>query len=190
MTESAGAAGGRRHGVAGGGWAGEAATLVVRTVSVDETKALAAAIADLVAPGDLLLLGGDLGAGKTAFVQGFGAGLGVTEPITSPTFTLAQHYRGRLRVHHLDVFRLDHLVEVEDLGLAELLDDGGVVVIEWGEAILPALPTDYLEIRLSFGAGDDERCITLRQVGPSWSARHDTLAKVLAPWADTDGPPC
>jgi tRNA threonylcarbamoyladenosine biosynthesis protein TsaE len=167
-----------------------AATLVARTVSVDETRGLAAAIAELAIPGDLLLLGGDLGAGKTAFVQGFGAGLGVTEPITSPTFTLAQEYRGRLRVHHLDVYRLDHLAEVMDLGLPELLDDEGVVLIEWGEAVLPALPTDYLQVGLSFGLGDDERCITLRQVGPSWGSRRDALAKAIAPWADADGPPC
>lgn len=137
-------------------------TLLARTSSVDETRALARALAQLAQPGDLLVLAGDLGAGKTAFVQGFGAGLGVTEPITSPTFTLAQQYQGRLVVHHLDVYRLDQLGEVAELGLFELLDDGGVVLIEWGDAILPVLPNDYLEVRLTFGddigagAGADE----------------------------------
>src|SRR5690606_21518104 len=86
-----------------------AATLVARTSSVGETQELAAALAGLAQPGDLVVLAGDLGAGKTAFVQGFGRGLGVTEPITSPTFTLAQQYAGRLTVHHLDVYRLDQL---------------------------------------------------------------------------------
>jgi tRNA threonylcarbamoyladenosine biosynthesis protein TsaE len=128
-------------------------TLLARTSSVDETRALARALAELAQPGDLFVLAGDLGAGKTAFVQGFGAGLGVTEPITSPTFTLAQQYQGRLVVHHLDVYRLDQLGEVAELGLSELLDDRGVVLIEWGDAILPVLPNDYLEVRLTFGDG-------------------------------------
>ncbi|HEX5947191.1 MAG TPA: tRNA (adenosine(37)-N6)-threonylcarbamoyltransferase complex ATPase subunit type 1 TsaE [Acidimicrobiales bacterium] len=127
-----------------------AVTLVARTSAVSETQALAAELAALAEPGDLIVLAGDLGAGKTAFVQGFGRGLGVTEPITSPTFTLAQQYEGRLLVHHLDVYRLDQLGEVAELGLGELLDDGGVVLIEWGDAILPVLPNDYLEVRLMY----------------------------------------
>ena len=127
-----------------------AVTLVARTSAVGETQALAAELAALAEPGDLIVLAGDLGAGKTAFVQGFGRGLGVTEPITSPTFTLAQQYEGRLLVHHLDVYRLDQLGEVAELGLGELLDDGGVVLIEWGDAILPVLPNDYLEVRLVY----------------------------------------
>jgi tRNA threonylcarbamoyladenosine biosynthesis protein TsaE len=159
-----------------------AATLVACTTSVDQTRALAGAVASLARPGDLLLLAGDLGAGKTAFAQGFGTGLGVTEPITSPTFTLAQQYDGRLRMHHLDVYRLEQMAEVLDLGLAELLDDGGVVLIEWGDAILPALPTDYLEVRLTFGTGDDDRRLALRRVGPSWGARDRVLADAVAPF--------
>ena len=127
-----------------------AVTLVARTAAVGETQALAAELASLAEPGDLIVLAGDLGAGKTAFVQGFGRGLGVTEPITSPTFTLAQQYEGRLLVHHLDVYRLDQLGEVAELGLGELLDDGGVVLIEWGDAILPVLPNDHLEVRLLY----------------------------------------
>jgi tRNA threonylcarbamoyladenosine biosynthesis protein TsaE len=152
-----------------------AATLVARTGSVDQTRALAGAVAGLARPGDLLLLAGDLGAGKTAFAQGFGA---------SPTFTLAQQYQGRLRMHHLDVYRLEQMTEVLDLGLAELLDDGGVVLIEWGDAILPALPTDYLEVRLTFGEGDDDRRLVLRRVGPSWGARERTLAEAVGPFTE------
>ncbi|MGH9216286.1 MAG: tRNA (adenosine(37)-N6)-threonylcarbamoyltransferase complex ATPase subunit type 1 TsaE, partial [Acidimicrobiales bacterium] len=115
----------------------DAATMVARTSSVEATQGLAAALASLAQPGDLVVLAGDLGAGKTAFVQGFGRGLGVGEPITSPTFTLVQEYMGRLPVHHVDVYRLGHLSEVVDLGLSELLDDEGIVLIEWGDAILP-----------------------------------------------------
>lgn len=160
-----------------------AAVLAAETCSVDETRGLAAALADLARPGDLVLLAGDLGAGKTAFAQGFGRGLGVTEQITSPTFTLAQEYEGRLRMHHLDVYRIEQLADVAGLGLAELLDDGGVVLIEWGDAILPALPSDFLEVRLTFGAGDDDRHVTLRAVGPSWSGRTRVLTEAVGPYA-------
>jgi tRNA threonylcarbamoyladenosine biosynthesis protein TsaE len=164
-----------------------APTLAARTISVGETRDLAAAVAALAQPGDLLLLVGDLGAGKTAFAQGFGAGLGVTEPITSPTFTLAQEYDGRLRMHHLDVYRLDQLAEVAELGLAELLDDGGVVLIEWGDAILPVLPNDYLEVRIAFPAGadapDDDRRLALRSVGAGWGRRQVSLLHAIEPWA-------
>ena len=161
----------------------DAATLVARTSSVDATQELAAALAALAQPGDLIVLAGDLGAGKTAFVQGFGRGLGVTEPITSPTFTLVQEYAGRLPVHHIDVYRLDQLSEVVDLGLSELLDDRGVVLIEWGDAITPLLPSDLLEVRLTFGAGDDDRTLVLRSSGRSWLRRMASLVEAVAPWA-------
>ena len=161
-----------------------AATLVAQTSSVAETQDLAAALAVLAQPGDLVVLAGDLGAGKTAFVQGFGRGLGVTEAITSPTFTLAQQYEGRLVVHHLDVYRLDLLGEVAQLGLAELLDDGGVVLIEWGDAILPVLPGDYLEVRLTYGEADDDRRVALRTVGSEWARRQVSLLEILGPWAE------
>jgi tRNA threonylcarbamoyladenosine biosynthesis protein TsaE len=165
------------------------ATLVARTATAGQTQELAAALSDLALPGDLVVLAGDLGAGKTTFTQGFSRGLGVAEPVTSPTFTLAQQYDGRLRVHHLDVYRLDQLGEVADLGLAELLDDGGVVLIEWGDAILGVLPNDYLEVRLTYGepdqSGDDDRRIVLRAVGRSWLRRQVSLLRTIAPWADS-----
>lgn len=169
-----------------------AATLVARTSSVEATQGLAAALASLAQPGDLVVLAGDLGAGKTAFVQGFGRGLGVGEPITSPTFTLVQEYVGRLPVHHVDVYRLDQLSEVVDLGLSELLDDDGVVLIEWGDAILPLLPADLLEVRLTFGAADDDRTVVLRSSGRSWLRRMASLIEAVAPWAEArDGAaPC
>jgi len=158
-------------------------TVVATTSSVDATRELAQAVSSLARPGDVIVLAGDLGAGKTAFVQGFGRGLGVTDRITSPTFTLVHVYEGRLPIHHLDVYRLEQLSEALDLGLPEMLDEGGVVLIEWGDAILPVLPHDLLEVRLTFGAADDDRHVAFRPVGPAWAPRADALAGVLTPWA-------
>jgi tRNA threonylcarbamoyladenosine biosynthesis protein TsaE len=160
--------------------------LIAATGSVEQTRELGEALAGLARPGDIVVLAGDLGAGKTAFVQGFGRGLGVEERITSPTFTLVHVYEGRLPIHHLDVYRLDQLSEAVDLGLPEMLDEGGVVLIEWGDAITPVLPHDYLEVRLTFGEGDDDRGLALRGVGPGWGARAGALARTLDPWV-TDG---
>ena len=157
--------------------------LVVRTDALDATQAVGEALAGLIEPGDLVLLSGEMGAGKTAFTQGLGAALGVTDRITSPTFTIAQEYEGNhLTLHHLDVYRLERLDEISDAGLAEILDDGSVVVIEWGDAILPVLPPDFLEIRFVFGEGDDDRVLHVRPVGPGWSARWHLVLDVLAPW--------
>ena len=157
--------------------------LHARTEGVDATRELARAVADIVEPGDVVLLSGELGAGKTAFAQGFGQGLGITDQITSPTFTLARHYEGRLPLHHIDVYRLERLSEMQDIGIPELLDSGGVLLIEWGDAIEPAIPADYLEIRLLYGAGDDDRDLELRCVGSRWTARRRTLVDKITPWA-------
>ena len=163
--------------------------LCAYTRSVDETRALAAALSSIVRAGDLVLLAGDLGAGKTAFVQGLGRGMGVTEPITSPTFTLEQRYDSDPTLHHLDVYRLEQLSEVLDLAVPELLDDGGVVVVEWGDAVVPAVPSDYLKVRLTLGESDDDRVVTFRSVGPAWSDRAFALADVTAPWRDAPDAP-
>lgn len=144
-----------------------------------QTRLIAATVAELARPGDLVLLVGDLGAGKTAFTQGFGAGLGVAEPITSPTFALVRGYEGRLGLHHLDVYRLGQIEEALDLGLSELLDDGSVTVIEWGDTIAAALPHDYLEISITFGDGDDDRVLEFRAAGSQWRPRLRTLEAAL-----------
>ena len=159
-------------------------TIRARTTSPDQTAALAATLAERATSGDLILLCGDLGAGKTAFAKGFGAALGIDEPIVSPTFTLVREYRGRMKLYHLDVYRLTDVTEAADLGLGEILDDDAVTLIEWGEQILSALPADYLEIRLELGDdADDERLFLLSTVGRRWAARADGLAQALARWS-------
>jgi tRNA threonylcarbamoyladenosine biosynthesis protein TsaE len=154
-----------------------------RTSDASGTQALAAAVARVCVGDDLLVLIGDLGAGKTAFTQGFGREMGVTGPITSPTFTLANEYEGDIVIHHLDVYRIEQLDEVRDLALPELLDGGAVTLIEWGDAILPALPKDFLEVRLTYGEGDDDRLIELRATGPRWMARAAALAEATQEWS-------
>ncbi len=154
-----------------------------RTSSVDATRDLAAALAELARPGDLILLVGDLGAGKTAFCQGFGRGLGVDEQITSPTFALVQTYTGRLDLNHLDVYRLGQVNEALDLGLNELLDDGGVTLIEWGDTIAGVLPPDFLEVHLTAVLEEpDVRDVELLPVGSRWSARVRAVGTALAAW--------
>jgi len=158
----------------------------LRTEDVSGTRAVAAVVAGFAEEGDVILLSGDLGAGKTAFTQGFGAALGVDERITSPTFTLVHEYEGRMLMHHVDVYRLEDAGEVFDLALPEMLDDGGVTVIEWGNLIVPELPRDYLDMRLSLGdieEGPDVRFIDVTTVGPSWSARVAGLTTALQAWA-------
>ncbi len=152
------------------------------TKSVDDTRALAAEIAGLAAPGDLVVLAGDLGSGKTAFAQGFAQGLGVDEQVTSPAFILVRTYEGRLPLVHLDVYRLDTMQELVDLGIAELLDEGAVTLVEWGDAVTPALPADFLEVRLEATDSPDDRLVTVRSVGPAWPPRADALKRALAPW--------
>ncbi len=142
------------------------------TTDVDGTRAIAAAVAAVTVAGDLIVLLGDLGAGKTAFVKGLVAALGSPDPVTSPTFTIAQRYDGgRLTVHHLDAYRLAGPEEAADLALDELLDDDAVTVIEWGDRLQGILPVDRLEIAIAFGAGDDDRVLTIEAGGPGWASR-------------------
>jgi tRNA threonylcarbamoyladenosine biosynthesis protein TsaE len=161
------------------------------TRGAERTRLLGAALAELARPGDVFLLLGDLGAGKTVLAQGLGAGLGIDDVITSPTFALVQSYVGRLDLHHLDVYRLEQVNEALDLGLAELLDDEAVVVVEWGDRIAPVLPHDYLEVRLGVGEDESVRTVELLPVGSRWTARRRALASLLASFeSDERGDPC
>jgi len=160
------------------------------TDAVESTRTIAAALAGLTADGDLIALVGGLGAGKTAFTQGFAAALGVTGRVTSPTFTLANRYEGRLVLNHLDVYRMEGAADSRDLGIDELLDDG-VTIIEWADVILDALPGSRLDICFSFGDGDDDRMLEISASGDSWNGRRAELSAVLEPWTiSPKGPRC
>lgn len=159
--------------------------LRARTNSVEETRAIAAAIAPILHAGDLVILSGDLGGGKTAFVQGLAEAMGISEPVTSPTFVLAQTYEGEKRLHHLDLYRLDSAAELMDLAIPELLEDRAVVAIEWGERFLQHLPSDYLQITFELGSIDlpaEVRMIGIDSVGSSWQSRQRELERATQRW--------
>jgi tRNA threonylcarbamoyladenosine biosynthesis protein TsaE len=126
----------------------------IATASESETAAVGREIAQTLRAGDVVLLYGDLGAGKTAFVKGLAEGLGVRrEEVSSPTFTLVQEYRGgRLTLFHVDLYRLDDPREIVDLGLDEIAADG-VLAIEWADK-LPAPPAGCVEVRINHRDGD------------------------------------
>ncbi|MEQ1872690.1 MAG: tRNA (adenosine(37)-N6)-threonylcarbamoyltransferase complex ATPase subunit type 1 TsaE [Ilumatobacteraceae bacterium] len=156
--------------------------LHLRASSVDDTHAIAACIAAVARPGDLIVLAGEMGAGKTAFAQGFGTALGVVEPMTSPTFTLVHSYDlGRTTLHHADIYRLTTRNELDDLALGELLEFDGIVLLEWGDVVLHLLG-EHLLVRLEAAPGDDEdaRSLTIVGSGKHWAARWERLRAALA----------
>ena len=142
--------------------------------SPEQTRALAAAIAGLARAGDLIVLAGQMGAGKTAFAQGFAKQLGIHEPVTSPTYTLVHTYQaGSTVLHHVDLYRLDHTAEVDDLALPELLDDRSIMLVEWGD-VVDLGPHLHVELRVD----DDDldaREITLTSSDRRWAPRWERL---------------
>jgi len=150
-----------------------------------DTRHIATSIAGLVRQGDLVVLAGEMGSGKTFFTQAFGRALGITEPITSPTFNLLHSYSGgRLRLHHADLYRLERTGELVDLGLSELQEIGGVVVVEWGDVVGDALG-DTLVVRLAHSIDPlaiDERSIEIEGRGAQWVSRWTRLCDALDNW--------
>lgn len=155
--------------------------------SVTDTHGIAAAIAGVIRGGDIVLLSGEMGAGKTAFTTGFARGLGVAddEPVSSPTFTLTHtHQSGRLPMVHADLFRLGSTGEVADLGLREQADMGAVVLVEWGDVVADAFGDALLVELVADDDDDNMRNITVVAHGPRWVSRWESLKRALAPWSD------
>ncbi|HLG00773.1 MAG TPA: tRNA (adenosine(37)-N6)-threonylcarbamoyltransferase complex ATPase subunit type 1 TsaE [Acidimicrobiia bacterium] len=155
----------------------------LRTQSVEETRDLGEALAALLWPGDVVVLAGDLGTGKTALAQGIGRGLGIAEAIVSPSFVIVREYAGRISLVHVDVYRLDFVQELHDLGFEEVLDEERVTLIEWGDRVTGLLPEERLEVTLRAAEGPATRDIEWVALGPAWLERSDALAKALSPWA-------
>ncbi|MGI5485863.1 tRNA (adenosine(37)-N6)-threonylcarbamoyltransferase complex ATPase subunit type 1 TsaE [Microtetraspora malaysiensis] len=145
----------------------------MRTVrTTEETRALGAEIAEVLRPGDLVVLTGPLGAGKTTLVQGIGEGLKVRGPITSPTFVIARVHpslSGGPALVHVDAYRIGGALEVDDLDLDASLEDS-VTVVEWGEGLVEGLAEDRLEVLIERDAEGEDRRVRLRGVGERWSA--------------------
>lgn len=153
------------------------------TETADETRAVGEAIAHVLRARDAVILTGELGAGKTTLVQGVARGLGIEGPVASPTFTLVREYRGRLDVAHVDVYRLDRVQDVMDLGLEELGDGEAVLLVEWGDAVEELLPVERLTIELTNAELDGERRrIVISAIGRSWADRWESLEHGLARW--------
>jgi tRNA threonylcarbamoyladenosine biosynthesis protein TsaE len=134
--------------------------------SPDATAAAGERLGARLGPGDVVALTGELGAGKTCFVQGVVRGLGVTSGATSPTFVLVNEYRGRLPVHHVDVYRTQSLTELLDIGLEDLLDGEGVTLIEWADRCEALLPARTVRVHIE-GVGDEPRRITVTEPAPA-----------------------
>jgi tRNA threonylcarbamoyladenosine biosynthesis protein TsaE len=143
------------------------AVRTIRSASPEATRSLAAALASAARPGDLIALRGELGAGKTQFAKGFGAGLGVTATINSPSYVLMTEYLGRLPLFHLDLYRLDDAADALAGGLIDERQAGGVTLVEWAERLGTILPAGRLDVAFE-GAGDDPRTLRLTATAPDF----------------------
>jgi tRNA threonylcarbamoyladenosine biosynthesis protein TsaE len=155
--------------------------LILTSEGVERTHALGRALGELAQAGDIILLEGELGAGKTAFTQGIGLGLGVAATINSPTFTILKEYEGRRPLYHFDLYRLDEPDELYELGFEDYFRDDGVCVVEWAERgefkddEEPVWDSDWLRVALSI-TGEDERTLACTAAG----ARGEELLAAFA----------
>lgn len=164
----------------------------LRSASSADTRAIAAALAGVLAPGDVVVLAGDLGAGKTTFVQGAAPALGSDDVVTSPTFAIVQEYAagegpGATRIAHVDAYRLQRVQELHDIGFDELLDGSTIVFVEWGDRVASVLPDDVLTVTfaIDFDAAPDARLLTVAWSGDTWRKRANALERTLAPFTGT-----
>ncbi len=150
----------------------------------ETTRRVAEALACRLGARDLVVLSGEIGAGKTTFVQALAPAMGLTGDVTSPTFTLAHRYDGDVALNHLDLYRLERADELLDLDLPDMLAERTVTVIEWGERFLSALPPDYLRIHILFvqpdaGESSEARELRFEAVGESWASRVSDLEAAI-----------
>jgi tRNA threonylcarbamoyladenosine biosynthesis protein TsaE len=155
-------------------------TLHTTTRAAAETHALGQRLGAILRPGDVVVLDGELGTGKTVVAKGIAVALGITEPVVSPTFTVVREYDAATPLVHVDVYRLDHLQELHDLGFDDLVAGEAVTVVEWGDRVSAALPSERLRVLLEAGDADDERIVSIDAAGITWAERADALAQVVS----------
>lgn len=135
------------------------------TQNEEETIRLGEHFAQQLLPGDVVALDGDLGSGKTRFAKGISRGLGVREPVTSPTFVVVnEHHDGRMPVYHFDFYRLRSVSELDEIGFEEYIDGAGVCILEWADTIRQRLPQHRYDIHCALGSRENERTITIGKI--------------------------
>jgi len=155
-------------------------TLKLNSHSPEQTQLLGSLLAKLAQSGDIFLLTGELGTGKTCLTQGIAQGLGIKEYAFSPSFVIIREYHGRLPLYHIDFYRLDNIDEIADLGLEEYFYGKGVCVIEWAEKGLPIMPQENLFVTLNYVPGyETERTISLSPEGKRYSELISRLKSIL-----------
>ena len=155
-------------------------TLCFETSSPEETQALGEIIGRNAGPGDIFLLTGPLGAGKTCLSQGIARGLHVPENLRSPTFVLMTRHQGRLVLHHVDLYRINEPWEAWDLGLDEQLMGDGVCIVEWADKAAELFPADSCWIELDYGSRESSRSLTITATPVSGAAgRYEPLIQCL-----------
>lgn len=149
------------------------------THSPEKTRQLGRLLGARARPGDLLLLSGPLGSGKTCLAQGVAFGLGIEEYARSPSFVIVSRYRGRLDLYHVDLYRLESLQEITDLGLEEYASGDGICLVEWAEKALPLFPQEHMWIEMAYGEAENERCIHLKVRGRRYRELLEELARQM-----------
>lgn len=144
------------------------------TANAEATELAGEALGGVIRPGDVVVLTGDLGAGKTQLSKGVAVGLGVVEPVTSPTFNILVVHKGRITLNHLDLYRLEHAWQLEDIDFDGTVESDAVSLIEWGDRFPERLPTEHVRVSIAF-VSDDERSIRVESSGP-------IAAQVAAEW--------
>ncbi|MDD3652639.1 MAG: tRNA (adenosine(37)-N6)-threonylcarbamoyltransferase complex ATPase subunit type 1 TsaE [Desulfotomaculaceae bacterium] len=153
---------------------------LIKTSSPEETARIGKILGTLLRVGDVVCLSGGLGAGKTRFTQGLACGIGVSGPVTSPTFTIINEYQGRLPLYHMDVYRLNDPLEMEDLGYEDYFYSHGVTVVEWAERVAKLLPVERLDVIINRSPeGEEFRTITFTPCGEGPAVLVKELMKLV-----------
>lgn len=152
--------------------------VIFYTASPEETLQLGQRLAELLHAGDVVCLSGDLGAGKTLLTKGIASGLGVTEDVTSPTFTVLQVYEAKIPVYHFDLYRLEHADELMDIGFDEFVFGSGIAIIEWADKFSSCMPEEYLRIEITHGTTPETRIIQVQPQGTRYESLLEELKKI------------